>query len=96
MDISNAMPWIASIIVAVVSGVFSYLGVTTSSKAAHDLTMLELKKEQESQKDLLNEKIGNIREDIKRLEVKQDKHNNIIERTFKLEQRVDDLIKQIN
>ena len=42
MDISNAMPWIASIIVAVVSGVFYYLGVTTSSKAAHDLTMLEL------------------------------------------------------
>lgn len=96
MDLQSAMPWIASIIVAVVGGVFSYLGVTTSSKAAHDLTMLELKKEQQSQKELLNEKIDGIKEDIRRLEVKQDKHNSVIERTFKLEQKVEDFIKQIN
>ena len=96
MDISSAMPWIASIVVAVISGLFSYLGVTTSSKAAHDLTMLELRKEQQSQKELLTEKIGGIKEDIKRLEVKQDKHNAVIERTFKLEQKVEDLEKQIN
>ncbi len=92
----DMMPWITSITVAVIGGLFSYLGVVRTSKAAHDLTMLELKKEQQSQKQLLDEKIGGIKDDIKRLEEKQDKHNAVIERTFKLEQKVEDLIKQIN
>ena len=36
-----------------------------------------------------------IRKDIARLEEKQDKHNAVIERTYKLEQKVEDLEKRI-
>ena len=32
---------------------------------------------------------------LEQLEKKQDKHNNLIERTYKLEQKVDDLEKRI-
>lgn len=91
----NMMPWIAPIIVAVISGFFSYLGVTEASKAAHDATLNEVKAEQQKQIGIIDEKINGIKEDIKRLETKQDKHNSIIERTFKLEEKVDGLIKQI-
>ena len=37
-----------------------------------------------------------LTEKMAELEAKQDKHNSIIERTFKLEQQVDDLEKRIN
>lgn len=85
----------ASVLVAVIGGVFSYLGVIKSSKNSHDLTIAEIKAEQEKQSAIIDMKITDIKGDIQRLEEKQDKHNSLIERTFKLEQKVEDLIKQI-
>jgi TolA-binding protein len=86
----------SSILVAIIGGVFSYLGVSQTAKASHDESMMEIKMEQEKQTTKINEQINSIKEDISRLETKQDKHNSIIERTFKLEQQVDDLEKRIN
>lgn len=86
----------SSILVAIIGGVFSYLGVSQTAKASHDASMIEIKMEQEKQTTKINEQINSIKEDISRLETKQDKHNSIIERTFKLEQQVDDLEKRIN
>ncbi len=37
---------------------------------------------------VLSNEIAHLKEDIKRLETKQDKHNSIIERTYKLEEEV--------
>ena len=96
MAAQSMMPWMASIIVAVISGLFSYLGVTKASKSAHDATILEIKSEQEKQSVIIDSKINVIKEDIARLEDKQDKHNAVLERTFKLEQKVEDIEKQIN
>lgn len=76
--------WLPSIVVALITGLFAYLGVVRTSKMAHDQTMLEVKHQ-----------ISNLQADIKRLETKQDKHNAVIERTFKLEQKVEDLEKRI-
>lgn len=44
----------------------------------HEMTMAEIRKEYETS-------IAEIRKDIDRLEAKQDKHNNLIERIVKLE-----------
>lgn len=86
----------SSILVAIIGGIFSYLGVSKTAKASHDESMMEIKIEQEKQTVKIHEQINSIKEDISRLETKQDKHNSIIERTFKLEQQVDDLEKRIN
>ena len=86
----------SSVIVALIGGIFSYIGVSKTAKASHDASMLEIKMEQEKQSVKIHEQIDGIKEDINRLEKKQDKHNSIIERTFKLEQQVNDLEKRMN
>ena len=87
---------LTSVLVALIGGIFSYLGVSKTAKASHDSSMAEIKIEQAKQSTMIHEQITGIQEDIKRLEAKQDKHNSIIERTFKLEQQVDDLEKRMN
>ena len=79
-----AMAWIAPILVALITGGFSYLGVSRTVKSSNDKTLTEIKVE-----------INSIQRDVSRLEQKQDKHNAVIERTYKLEQRVDDLVKRM-
>lgn len=86
------MEWIVPIVVALITGSFSYLGVSHASKAAHDAARIE----QEKQLLVISQQIDEIKKDVRRLEEKQDKHNAVIERTFKLEQQVDDLEKRIN
>lgn len=87
---------LTSVLVALIGGIFSYLGVSKTAKASHDESMAEIKIEQAKQSTMIHEQINGIQEDIKRLEAKQDKHNSVIERTFKLEQQVDDLEKRMN
>lgn len=86
----------ASILVALIGGVFSYMGVLKSSKASHDTTITEIKAEQEKQSAIIDGKISDIKEDIQRLEKKQDRHNDLFERVFKVEQKVEDLEKRMN
>ena len=78
------MTWAVPILVALVTGGFSYLGVVKTMKSSNEKQMI-----------VLSQEISSIQRDIKRLEEKQDKHNSIIERTFKLEQKVDDMEKRI-
>ena len=87
--------WLAPILVAAVTGLFSYLGVSKTVKAAHDKTIMEIKAGQNELKLNTQHQIDTIRADVQRLEIKQDKHNAVIERTFKLEQKVDDMEKRI-
>lgn len=91
MEWVNEMTWLAPIIVAVIGGIASYLGVSRTAKASHDAAMVEYEK----QLLVISQQIDGIKQDVKRLEAKQDKHNAVIERTFKLEQQVDDLEKRI-
>lgn len=91
----NLMNWIVPIIVAVITGGFSYLGVKKSVKSSHDQMLLDLKSEQQKLTINTEHQINGIKEDIKRLEVKQDKHNAVIERTYKLEQKVEDIEKRM-
>lgn len=90
------MAWFAPIVVALIGGIFSYLGVSRSVKSSHDKTMADMQKAQEMQLLTIENQIDGIKKDINRLEEKQDKHNAVIERTFKLEQKVEDLEKRIN
>lgn len=87
--------WLPSILAALITGLFAYLGVVRTAKVQHDATIAEVKSEQEKQAALIDQKFESFKADLKRLEVKQDKHNAVIERTFKLEQKVEDLEKRI-
>ena len=84
----------ASIVVALIGGAFSYFGVVKSSKNSHDLTIQEIKSEQSKQRTEIDLKLEGIKGDIQRLEQKQDKHNGLIERMCRVEQRLDDLEKK--
>ena len=92
----DMMTWLAPILVALITGFFSYLGAARTVKAAHERTLMELKNEQEKQSLSISLQIEGIKKDIQKLEEKQDKHNAVIERTYKLEQQVEDLEKRIN
>lgn len=72
------MEWVTPVLVALISGTFAYLGANATVKVA--IAKLQTQ-------------IEAINSNIKRLEDKQDKHNNLIERTYKLEQKVEDLTK---
>ena len=95
MELADVMTWVAPIIVAVVTGGFSYLGVSKSVKSSHDKILTDLKAEQDKLAFTTEHQIKTIQDDIKRLEDKQDKHNAVIERTFKLEQKVEDMEKRM-
>ena len=84
MEMDQVVTWAVPILVAFVTGGFSYLGVVKTMKSSNEKQMI-----------VLSQEISSIQRDIKRLEEKQDKHNSIIERTFKLEQKVDDMEKRI-
>lgn len=79
------MQWAVPIVVALITGGFSYLGVVQTMKSSNEKQII-----------VITQEIAGIKKDITRLEQKQDKHNSVIERMFKLEQKVDDLEKRIN
>lgn len=84
--------WAVPILVALITGGFSYLGVAKTVKASNN----KMQTEQAQQIAIIGQQINGIKEDVKRIEQKQDKHNAVIERTYKLEQQVADLEKRIN
>ena len=89
------MGWLSPILVAFITGGLAYLGVSLTVKTAHEKTLMELKSEQEKQSLTIELQIEGVKKDVRRLEEKQDKHNQVIERTYKLEQRMDDMEKRI-
>lgn len=90
---SDLLTWLVPVIVATITGGFSYLGVRRSVKSSHEQMLQDLKNNQATFAINTEHQINAIKEDIQRLEAKQDKHNAVIERTFKLEQKVEDLEK---
>lgn len=87
----NWVTWAVPILVALITGGFSYLGVAKTVKASNN----KMQTEQAQQIAIIGQQINGIKEDVKRLEAKQDKHNAVIERTWKLEQQVADLEKRL-
>lgn len=63
-----------AIIVALITGGLSFLGIVYTSKQQHSITIEEVKNE-----------LSLIKKDIKSLEEKQDKHNSLIERVYNIE-----------
>ena len=63
-----------SIIASLMTGGLTLLGVIYTVRKQHDVTVEELKFE-----------IRTIKKDIKDLETKQDKHNQVVERVYELE-----------
>ena len=76
----------ATVIVAVIAAVGSVLGVVlTNSKSNRDMDA-KLQQTQAVFEAHVTEQMQTFRNDLKRIEDKQDKHNKLIERTYALEQ----------
>ena len=91
----DAATWIVPIVVALITGLFSYLGVSKTVKVSHQKTVMEVKLEQQKQMLSFQHDIEGLKKDLERIEKKQDQHNDVITRTYKLEQQVTDLEKRI-
>jgi hypothetical protein len=63
-----------SIVVALITGGLSFIGIIYTSKQQYSITIEEVKNE-----------VALIKKDIKSLEEKQDKHNSLIERVYGIE-----------
>lgn len=75
------------IIVAIITGLCSVLAVYLSSqKSARDMDA-KLDKQQAVFEAHITEQINGLKDDMRRIEQKQDKHNGVIERTYKLEEK---------
>lgn len=84
--------WLPSFI----TGAFAFLGVVFTAKKSREKTIEEMKNTQEKQNIIVENQISEIKKDINRLEEKQDKHNGIIERVYKLEQNDAVILQRIN
>lgn len=78
----------SSVLVAIITAGASVLAVVITTIASHvDITQ-KLDKQQAVFEAIVNERIASLKNDVARLEVKQDKHNAVIERTADLEKAV--------
>lgn len=78
-----------SVLVAIITGGLTFLGSIYASKKQYDQHSTAIVDEFKTELAVLKVEISNIRKDINNLEKKQDKHNDVITRTFKLEQDVE-------
>ncbi len=84
--------WLPSFI----TGAFAFLGVVFTARKNREKTIEEMKSTQEKQNIIVEAQISEIKKDINRLEEKQDKHNGLIERVYKLEQTDAVIIQRLN
>ena len=77
------------VIVALVTGLCSVIAVAiTNAKFGRDMDA-KLDKQQAVFEAHITEQINGVKADVRRLEQKQDKHNEVINRTYELEKRAD-------
>lgn len=88
------MEIIASIIVAIITGGLTLLGVIYSSRKQHDSTIEEIKRQNDVTITQIKGDIRLIQADISELEKKQDKHNSVIERMYLAERNIDVLTER--
>lgn len=76
---------IGAVLVAVITGACSVIGVSISTKKQHTETQTELKNDIKVINFELKQEIALIKKGINNLEDKQDKHNGLIERMYAVE-----------
>jgi len=83
------------VIVALITGAFTFAGVVLTVYYGNKKTVMQIQAqaEQTRQKNLAQAEI--TREKIAQLEKKQDKHNSVIERMYKVEQHLTDIDQRV-
>ena len=79
----------ASVIVAILAAAGSILGVVATNNKSNREIDAKIAQAQAVFEAHVTEQINGIRADVSRLEKKQDKHNEVIDRTYALERKVD-------
>ena len=74
-----------TVIVALITAAGGIIGVILTNNKSNREISLKLDKNQAVFEAHVNDKMESIKADVHRLEQKQDKYNNVIERTFALE-----------
>lgn len=77
-----------AIVGSLITGGLALIGVCITSKSQHDKTMAEIKRQDDVAFEKFNGELNLIKNDIKNLEKKQDKHNSLIERMYAVEKGV--------
>lgn len=78
-----------TVIVALITAVGGIIGVILTNNKSNREISVKLDKNQAVFEAHVNDKMESIKADVRRLEAKQDKYNNLIERTFALEKTAD-------
>ena len=74
-----------TVIVALITAAGGIIGVILTNNKSNREISLKLDKNQAVFEAHVNDKMESIKADVHRIEIKQDKYNNVIERTFNLE-----------
>lgn len=85
----NIMIALLGFLGTILVGAMSLAGVIITNKKQHAITMEEIRGEVVRIDQSVNLQMESIKKDIKNLEVKQDKHNSVIERMFCAEKSIE-------
>lgn len=77
------------ILVAIITGAVSLIGTVITVLLANKSTIAAMDKQSAVTDEAIKGQIGVIRQEIKALSDRVDKHNNLVERTYNLESRMD-------
>ena len=78
-----------SIIIALITGGISLVGIVYTQKGQHSVTISEVRNEVRELKSEIKTEVKLIQKDVVDLRKAQDKHNNVIERMYACEKAVD-------
>lgn len=84
---------ITQIVIALIAAIGTVCAAYFGAKKAGDVVEAKQDAKIEELQLVFQLNMNEVKEDIKRLEVKQDKHNSVLEKHYKLEQKVDDMEK---
>lgn len=84
------------VIVAAISAVSAVLAAIITSRSAGKISNVKLTAELDNMKEIFGLQLTSIRQDILELSKHVDKHNNVIERTYKLEKDVSLVSERVN
>ncbi len=78
-----------AVIVALITGGLSLLGTILAGRRTDEKVMAEIRRQSETSDEKIRGELNVVKADVRTLSNRVDKHNNVLERTYELERRMD-------
>ena len=78
-----------AVIVALITGGLSLLGTILAGRRKDEKVMAEIRRRSETSDEKIRGELNVVKADVRTLSNRVDKHNNVLERTYELERRMD-------